>query len=90
MDIVIESPENGYLLAEVLINNTPRYEWSEAVTIHPKETRLNNEFSEADGFSTNPWRLSLYKGGTQNTTTGAWSGGTLQGTPFNGVRTNCT
>jgi len=90
MTLVIESPENGYLLAEILINNVPQYVWSEAVTIHPRETRLNSEFSEADGFSTNPWRLSLYKGGTQNPTTGAWSGGTLQITPFNGARTNCT
>lgn len=84
VDITINSQKDGYMLAEIIQNGVGQYAWSQAVTIHPTETRLNNPFTKAQGFTSNAWRLSLFEGGTRNTTTNRWSGGTPQGTPYIG------
>lgn len=85
VDLTISSPKNGYLLAEIIQNGVGQYVWSEAITQHPTETRLNNPFTKAQGFTSNAWRLSLFEGGTQNSTTNRWSGGTPQGSPYIGT-----
>lgn len=88
IDVVIKSPRDGYIMAEIINNGSPTYAWSDAVTVHPTATSLNNEFTKNAGFSTNQWRLSLFEGGTQNGA-GKWTGGTPQGTPYTGAATNC-
>lgn len=87
IDITITNAKDGYILAQVIENGTAKYAFSEAVTIQPTETRLNNPFSQALGFSTNPWKLTLFEGGTKDAT-GKWTGG-IERRSFLGNKTNC-
>lgn len=87
IDITILNAKDGYIMAQITENGTDKYVWSEAVTIQPRETRLNNPFTKAEGFSTNPWKLILFEGGTKDAT-GKWIGG-AERTRFLGNKTNC-
>ena len=76
---------NGYVLVEVLVGGSPQTILTAAFTAPQMTADLN--LSSKDGFSTNPWRLTLYEGGTQSG--GRFSGGVQQAV-YDGTPTGCT